>query len=572
LTTIRISIAQINPTVGDLWGNAELMSQKLTESQNEGADLCIFPELAVSGYPPEDLAFNRDFVIKTEEAAKAISANTKRTVGVFGSLRLASDPEAGKIAHNSLVIAADGEVMGFYDKIKLPNYSVFDEIRTFIPGNAEQHNIYIIAGIRFAVLICEDAWYPQGPFFQAFKQGSECAIVINASPFYKSRIRERIVEMKQRVIESPIPLIYANIVGGQDELVFDGGSFVLDEKSELIAKASQFKEELLTFDLEVPEIEIPLPAANLIAVSGRPRPQQNSLLPQLTADLNENNEIYEALVLGTRDYVNKNKFPGALIGLSGGIDSSLVACIAADALGPDKVTGIAMPSAISSIGSVKDARKLAKNLSIEFIEIPIEDVLKVFKYIIEKNFGRSLSGLSLENIQPRIRAVILMALSNMTSKIVLTTGNKSETASGYSTIYGDTAGGFGVIKDVFKQQVYELARYKNKTAGFDVIPESILIKPPSAELKPDQIDEDTLGDYETLDAILKLFIEENKTLEEIIERGFEKTRVKEIVARVERNEYKRRQSPPGIRISKLSFGRDRRMPITNAFFSKEFNV
>jgi NAD+ synthase (glutamine-hydrolysing) len=462
-------------------------------------------------------------------------------------------------------------VLGVYRKHLLPNYAVFDEERYFEPWTVDGP-LFVVGGVRVAVTICEDAWSPSGPILTQAAAGAELVVNINASPYYAGRLRERATMLATRAADSSVPLVYVNLVGGQDELVFDGASMVFDESGQLVARGKQFAQDLLVVDLEVRPAfrrraldprgrtratRLPEVAVSSAEISDRPAP------PRMEPVLDPVREVYEALVLGTRDYVTKNGFRDVHIGLSGGIDSSLVAAIAADALGPEHVTGVLMPSRFSSEGSVSDAAALATNLGIATLTIPVEPAHQAFLDMLAEPFAGLEPGLAEENLQARIRGTILMSLSNKFGSMVLTTGNKSELATGYSTLYGDMAGGFSVIKDVPKTLVYALARDRNERDGKIVIPKSVLDKPPSAELRPDQRDSDSLPPYDALDPIIEGYVENDQSVADLLDEGHDPETVRRVAWLVDRNEYKRRQAPPGVRVSPKAFGKDRRLPITN---------
>ncbi len=573
---LRIGLAQINPTVGDLEGNVEKLKNYLLEAEQQGVDLLCFPELAITGYPPEDLllkpAFIRDNLLALGEFAKFTKG--KDITVVVGFVDQKED------LYNAAAVIYQGEIKGIHHKVYLPNYGVFDEERYFKAG--ERCQIFLIKGIKVGVTICEDLWYPVGPAIVQILGGAELIVNISASPYYSGKrdFMERMLSV--RASDGVTPIAYVNMVGGQDELVFDGYSAVFDQEGELLARARAFEEELLVVDLLMEEVSstrlhdprLRKERFRRLASWGNPPLVVVSdtfgfLRPMLPPVCHEPpplvEEVYMALVTGTRDYVRKNGFQRVLIGLSGGIDSSLVATIAVDALGKENVVGVLMPSRYTSQRSIADAEALARNLGIEYRVISIEPAFKAYLDMLAPHFEGTEPGVAEENIQARIRGNILMALSNKFGWLVLTTGNKSEMACGYATLYGDMAGGFAVIKDVPKTLVYELARWRNQRAGFDLIPRSILEKPPSAELKPDQKDTDTLPPYEVLDPILQKYIEEDASFDELISLGYDEETVRRVIGMVDRNEYKRRQAPPGIKITHRAFGKDWRLPITNSY-------
>jgi NAD+ synthase (glutamine-hydrolysing) len=562
---LRIAAAQIDVVVGDLPGNAERILDAYDAAEEAGADLVVFPELTITGYPPEDLLLRPAFVAQAVETLDKIAARTGRCAAVIGF------PEPGRDLHNAAAVCAHGRVHGTYRKQLLPNYAVFDEQRYFVP-RTETPALFVIAGVKVGVSICEDAWSPSGPILEEAAGGAELVVNLNASPYYAQRWRERETMLATRAADASVPIVYANLVGGQDELVFDGASVVFDEQGHLVARARQFVEDLLVVDLDVRPTfrkrqldprgraqatqlaEIIVSDARI--VDGRVEPRLEPVLPPV-------HEVYEALVLGTRDYVGKNGFTDVLIGLSGGVDSSLVAAIAVDALGAEHVTGVLMPSRYSSDHSLSDAEALAERLGIRTHVVPIELAHKAFDEMLAPIFEGTAEGLAEENVQARIRGNVLMTISNKFGWMVLTTGNKSEMATGYATLYGDMAGGFAVIKDVPKTLVYELCRDLNRRKGREIVPAHVLEKPPSAELAPGQVDADSLPPYEVLDPIVEGYVAGDLSVGELIARGHDSELVKRVARMIDRNEYKRRQAPPGVRVSPKAFGKDRRLPITN---------
>jgi NAD+ synthase (glutamine-hydrolysing) len=566
MARLRVAAAQINVTVGDLSGNVERILAGLEAAEAAGADLVAFPELAISGYPPEDLLLRPAFVAEAQQALEKVAARTGQTAAVIGF------PLAERDLFNAAAVCAGGAVRGVYRKWLLPNYGVFDEARYFTPSD-DPGSLFVVGGVRVAVSICEDVWTPTGPIASQAAGGAELAVNINASPYYAGRIAERATMLATRAADHSVPILYVNLVGGQDELVFDGGSTIFDETGHLVARARQFEEDLLVVDLDVR----PTFRKRLLDPRGRPtrpplpevhisesRPPAEPARPaRLEPTLEPEAEVWSALCVGTGDYVRKNRFTDIVIGLSGGIDSSVVAAVAADALGPEHVTGVLMPSRYSSDHSVTDAEELAANLGIRTLTVPIEDVHRAFLELLAEPFAGTPPGLAEENLQARIRGTILMSLSNKFNWLVLTTGNKSEMATGYSTLYGDMAGGFAVIKDVEKTLVYRLARWRNRNGV--VIPEHVLEKPPSAELAPGQIDADSLPPYEVLDAILEGYVEGDRSVTELEADGFDPATVRRVARLVDVSEYKRRQAPPGVRVSPKAFGKDRRLPITNGW-------
>ncbi len=569
---VRVAACQINTVVGDLWGNARRVRAALEEAEGSGADLAVFPELTVTGYPPEDLLGRPSFVADNQVVLLEIAATTGRCAAVVGFVDV---DHRGRLV-NAAAVCAGGRVVGRYHKRLLPNYGVFDEQRWFSPGEGPPDR-YPVAGASVGVTICEDMWFAGGPMADQAAAGAELLVNLNASPYSRGRRQERLAVLSERVAETGRPIVYVNQVGGQDELVFDGASLVIDQHGDVVASAPQFAESVLVADITTgaaaadgPDRQPPDRGSPAAAVSRStpapaptPTPGPVGSAPVLEPDA----EVYEALVLGTRDYVAKNEFPGAVIGLSGGIDSSLVAAIAVDALGPDRVHGVTMPSRYSSEGSVADAVALSANLGISVATVPIEQAHRALATTLAPLLGGDPVGLTDENLQSRVRGVLLMAVSNAKGWIVLTTGNKSEMATGYSTLYGDSAGGFAVIKDVPKTLVYELCRYRNRVAGFDLIPDPVLTKAPSAELRPDQRDDESLPPYGVLDPVVDGYVVGDRSAEELVAEGFDAEAVARVVALVDRAEYKRRQMPPGVRISGKAFGKDRRMPITNHYRS-----
>ncbi len=571
---LRIGMAQLNTTVGDFAGNRRKILKAIDEARSLGVDLITFPELAICGYPPEDLLFKPRFIAENlRSLEKVVEASSGISI-VIGFV------DAKEDIYNAAAIIHDGKLAGVYHKIFLPNYGVFDENRYFRAGN--ECPVYVIAGINVGINICEDIWYEAGPATTQAYSGAEVIINISASPYHfgKGSYRERMIAT--RAADCVAIFAFNNLVGGQDELVFDGNSLVLDEKGRLIASGKQFEEDLIITDLDVEAVfrmrlhdprwrkELLLREeqgrAEKIMISGAPLSTEKPPLPTRHVQVRGlPAEVYDALVLGTRDYVLKNDFKKVLIGLSGGIDSSLVATIAVDALGKSNVVGVAMPSRYSSPGSLSDAELLAGNLGIRLLTIPIEKMFQAYLDMLAEAFKGTEPNVTEENIQARIRGNILMALSNKFGWLVLTTGNKSEMATGYTTLYGDMAGGFAVIKDVPKTMAYELTRYRNSLAGFELIPSTIIDKPPSAELKPEQEDTDNLPPYELLDPVLTAYVEEDKSIEQIIAAGIDRSVVSRAARLVDTSEYKRRQAPPGIKITPRAFGRDRRLPITNRF-------
>ena len=561
---LRVGICQLNLTVGDLDGNVERMLAALAEVTERGGDVAVFPELAVSGYPPEDLLAKPRFALDCQAALEKIAAATGRCAAVVG---LPTSGEGGEL-FNAAAVCANGAVIGIERKAHLPNYGVFDEQRHFSAGTPEA--LFDIAGVAVGISICEDIWIDGGAVEQLVAGGAELIVNLNASPYNIGKLDERLDVLRRRIERTGCPVVYVNLVGGQDELLFDGRSLVVAAGGSVTAQAQAFAEEVLVVDVEVGRgggsARLDGPALRRIPVSDRPAVMPAPLpATPAAAPLEPADEIYAALVLATRDYVTKNGFGDVCVGLSGGIDSSLVAVIAGDALGPGRVHGVLMPSRYSSDHSVADAELLCDNLGIEGRLIGIEPAHHAFEQMLAPEFTGLAPDLAEENVQSRIRAVVLMALANKFGWLVLTTGNKSEAAVGYSTLYGDSAGAFAPISDIWKLQVYELARRRNAVAGRALIPERVLAKAPSAELRPDQRDADSLPPYESLDPVARAFVEGDKTVGELIAAGADPELVRRIGRLVDVAEYKRRQGPPGVRVTPKAFGKDRRMPITNRY-------
>jgi NAD+ synthase (glutamine-hydrolysing) len=548
-----VALAQINAVVGDIAGNAKLIAEAARKAHAQGAQLVVTPELALTGYPPEDLLLRPAFMAACEEALAVLA---QELAGCKGLSVVVGHPyrggHAGDVRSKSLMVQrrfnaasvlSEGRITGTYCKRELPNYQVFDERRYFASGRDEglPPLVFEAGGMKVGLLICEDAWFDE-PAEAACAAGAELLCVINASPFHLDKAGERETRMAERARAVQRPLLYAHLVGGQDEVVFDGASFAVDAQGEVQARAAFFEPELLLVG---------------VAANGTLR-GEIAPVPSLEA------QAWAALVTGVRDYLGKNGFPGAIIGLSGGIDSALVLAVAVDALGADKVRAVMMPSPYTADISWIDARDMARRLNVQYDEIAIAPMFDAFRASLAPQFAGMAEDTTEENLQARIRGTLLMALSNKTGRIVLTTGNKSEMATGYCTLYGDMAGGFAVIKDVAKTLVYRLAAWKNRQ-GAPVIPERIITRPPSAELRPDQTDQDSLPPYDVLDAILALYMEEDRSVDDIVAAGFERTTVERVARLIKINEYKRRQSPVGIRITHRAFGRDWRYPITSRF-------
>lgn len=575
--SIRIALCQLNLRVGGLAGNVEVMVDAYRRAEAAGCDVALFPELAVPGYPPEDLLLKPGFVQDNADALEAFAASVDghcaAVVGwVEGHRRPGADPhDPDDGPWNAAAVLHDRRMVGSHRKQALPNYGVFDEQRYFDPGSPDQP-LFRIAGIRCAVTVCEDVWVTGGPAVRAARRGAQIVLNVNASPFQAGKQLQREAMLVERRAEAGVPIAYVNLVGGQDELVFDGGS-VLVGTDGVVSRARRFAEHEMVLDVAVEPYAASADDRTSLPVVAVSDPRNGASTAQSlvgsTAFVVERSpsgpeEIWDALVLGTRDYVVKNGFSDVTLGLSGGVDSALVAAVAADALGPERVHVVLMPSRYSSDHSLSDAERLVSNLGVDARTIPIEAAHATFLDLLAPSFGDLAPDLTEENLQSRIRGVLLMALSNKFGWLVLTTGNKSETAVGYSTLYGDSAGGLAVIKDVPKLLVYELCRWRNHHAGTDLIPERILTKAPSAELRPDQRDDQSLPPYEVLDPIIEAYVDGDLTVEDLVAAGHDEAIVRRIARLIDLAEYKRRQSPPGIRISQKAFGRDRRLPITNA--------
>jgi len=579
VTRLRIALAQLNPTVGDLDGNVAKICAAYQQAEAAGCDIVAFGELAITGYPPEDLVLKSGFITDNLAALDKVAAITGRCVAVVGYV--ASDRDL----YNAAAVCVGGEVVGTYRKRVLPNYAVFDEARYFTPGEAsDPYELYVIGGVKVGISICEDVWSPTGPLAEQAAGGAELNININGSPYHAGKVSDRERMLATRAADASCALVYVNQICGQDELVFDGGSMVFDAEGTLIARAALLREELLITDVEIEPVyrkrlldprghrtDEPM---KLVQISDAPVQHGPSSAKTLVGPIatmpDLDAELYDAIVLGTGDYVRKNGFTDVVIGLSGGVDSTLVACIAVDALGADHVHGVSMPSRYSSDHSKSDAAELARKLGIDYRTITIEPAFTAFLEMTAESFAdkpADLTAIDLteENLQSRIRGVTLMALSNKFGWMVLTTGNKSEMAVGYFTLYGDSVGGYALIKDVLKTRVYDLCRYYNKRVDSEVISDSVINKPPSAELRPDQRDDQSLPPYEVLDPILRLYVEDDRTAAEIIALGHDEAVVRRVTRLVDLNEYKRRQCPPGVRVSPKAFGKDRRLPITNGY-------
>lgn len=569
---MRIALAQINPTVGDLKGNAALVVEWAEKAARAGAAAVVFPELVICGYPPEDLVLKDYFLADCRDALLAVAAACPQIVSLVG----VPLSENGAV-YNAAAVLAGGKVAGWYRKIWLPNYAVFDEKRYFDPGRGI--TVVDIGGVRIGITICEDIWEEHGPGDAAASQGAAAAIVnLSMSPYHSGKGRQREAMLSERARKAGAYVCYCNGVGGQDELVFDGDSLVFDPRGGLIARAAQFKEELVLVDINAasapgcgdgrPE-QSAWPMDVVTVVPGE-RAHAGAIADATASRVRERlpveAEVYEALCLAVRDYAGKNGFRQVVMGISGGIDSALTACIAADALGVDKVNAVSMPSRYSSEGTKNDARETAESLGIHYYEIPIETIYTTYLESLAEHLDSAAPGVTEQNLQARIRGNLVMALSNKYGWLVLTTGNKSETAVGYATLYGDMAGGFAVLKDVPKTLVYELARYRNSWApGRGPIPESTIHRAPSAELAPNQTDQDTLPPYEILDQIIEGYVVNDDSIDEIVAKGIDRTVVRRVLAMIDANEYKRRQGAPGVRITPKAFGKDRRLPITNRY-------
>jgi NAD+ synthase (glutamine-hydrolysing) len=573
-------MAQINTTVGDFEGNTRKIIERIEEAAALGADIVSFPELAVTGYPPEDLLIKTDFIEENRACLGEIARHAGRTAAVVGFV------DSADHLYNAAAVLYEGRVAGVYRKMRLPNYGVFDEKRYFQPG--PESPVYIIHGVPVGVTICEDIWAPGGPLLAQALAGALVAVNINGSPYSAGKWRVREEMLKTRARDYAIAIAYNNLVGGQDELLFDGLGVVIDPRGEVVARGPAFEEALVAVDLDIDAIRgirrynpIRTPdalqsegvRATVVTLSGEAaasggRAAHAGVHPPLPASPiaeppGDAEEVYRALVRGTRDYVRKNGLRTVVMGLSGGVDSSLVACVAVDALGPEAVKGVLLPSRFTSEASRRYARELVQALGIEPIELPIDEVVAAYNHVLAKTFAGHAPDVTEENLQARARGNLLMALSNKMGWLVLTTGNKSEMSVGYATLYGDMAGGFAVIKDVPKTLVYRLARWRNARGDRPVIPQGVLDRAPTAELRANQTDQDTLPPYEVLDPILKLYVEDDRSGEEIAALGFDPETVARVIAMVDRTEYKRRQAPPGIKITPKAFGRDRRLPITN---------
>ena len=578
MRTLRLALAQVNPTVGDLEGNTRLVLEQIEAARALEVDLVAFPELVLSGYPPEDLLLKSSFIRDNRVAMGRVVAASRGIAVVAGFV----DSQRNDV-FNAAGVAWDGRLMGTYHKLLLPNYGVFDEDRYFKAGR--RCPVYTVNGVGVGVSICEDIWYALGPTPVQREAGAEIIVNINGSPYHQGKGAFREQMLGARASDNGVYVAYVNTVGGQDELVFDGGSVVMNQYGEPIARSPQYEQDLLVVDVDADAVfryrlreprtrKETAPALQAIGeaqqvwISGYHPRERAPVEARIAAPLDEGGEAYHALVLGTRDYVRKNGFEKVLVGLSGGIDSSLTCCVAVDALGHENVVGVAMPSRYSSEGSLLDARALADNLGVQLWTMPIEPVHRAMEEVLGPRFEGTEPGVAEQNVQARVRGNLLMALSNKFGWLVLPTGNKSEMAVGYATLYGDMSGGFALLKDVPKMLVYELSRWRNTNGEpLNAIPDRVLTKPPSAELRPDQRDDDDLPPYAVLDQVLRAYVEEERAYEEIVGMGFEPALVSRVIRDVDRNEYKRRQAPVGVKITSRAFGRDRRMPIINRYRS-----
>jgi NAD+ synthase (glutamine-hydrolysing) len=569
---LRVALAQIDTTVGDLEGNAAKVRDGIARAREAGAQLVVFPELTLTGYPPEDLLLKTHFLDRADAVLHELASE------VSGIVALVGYPERSDDVYNAAAVLADGAVAAVYRKVYLPNYSVFDEQRYFQSG--DEGALIELNGIPIGLTICEDIWEPGPPLTDEALGGARVIVNLSASPYHAGKGLEREAMLVQRARDSNVAVLFCNLVGGQDELVFDGHSVAIDVDGEILARAPQFQEALTVCTLDPSAIFArrlqdarhrpavrrsggrSVPTVARLSVPGLPAGEVGGSVAPV---LDSSEELYRALELGVRDYVTKNGFQHVVVALSGGIDSALVALVAVDALGPERVTFVSMPSPYSSEGTKADARAIAENLGSQFFELGIEDAMQGFEQLLEPAFDGAEPDITEENLQARIRGNIVMALSNKFGWLVLTTGNKSEMSVGYATLYGDMAGGFAVLKDVFKGDVYRLVRWRNEKAGRELVPASVLERPPSAELRYEQRDQDSLPPYDVLDPILEAYVEQDLDAEEIVRQGFARKDVDHVIRLVDLAEYKRRQAPPGVRVSTKAFGRDRRLPITNRF-------
>jgi NAD+ synthase (glutamine-hydrolysing) len=579
---LRVALAQINPTVGDIRGNARKIGEHTSAARDQGAALIVFPELTISGYPPEDLLLKTSFLDEVGAALEELAAQTRGIVALVGF------PERADDVYNSAAVLADGEVAAVYRKMYLPNYGVFDEQRYFQSGS--EAGIFELNGIPIGVSICEDIWEPGPPAMTEALAGAQVIVNLSASPYRTGYGHSRERMLIQRAVDNLAVVVFVNTVGGQDELVFDGHGLAIDQDGRVLARCPQFEESLTLCTIDPREVasarlrdtrhrvnvrrqrrasQVAEPHAVHLASLEVEVKATDTVGGSVAEPLGAEDELYAALRTGLRDYVEKNRFERVVLALSGGIDSALVAMVAADALGPDRVTCVSMPSPFSSEGTRADARSIAGNLGTEFMEISIEDAMGAYDAMLAGAFAGREPDIAEENVQARIRGNVVMALSNKFGWLVLTTGNKSELSVGYATLYGDMAGGFAVLKDVFKGTVYRLVRRRNEQAGRDLVPASVLERPPSAELRAEQTDQDSLPPYDVLDAILAGYVEEDLDAVELVRRGLPREDVERVIRMVDRAEYKRRQAPPGIKVSTKAFGRDRRLPITNRYEGRD---
>ena len=567
---MRVALCQCNLPVGDLSGNITRIRDLIDRAVDRGADLTVFPELSITGYPPEDLLLNPRFAADAESEVRELARTVTETVAIVGLPALEPD------LHNIAAVLADGAWVGTYQKHFLPNYGVFDEQRYFARGTSAL--VVDLSGIRVGLTICEDLWHPGGPGqWAAIEGGAELVVNLSGSPYHRGKGFERERMLAQRAADYACFVIFCNAVGGQDELVFDGHSLVIDPTGVVVARGAQFEEDLLIVDVDPgaacrqrlhdprwrQSTDVDESRVRTVAVATTPKDRRSPLQVSLPTPLGDEAEVYRALIVGTRDYFGKNGFDHGVLGLSGGIDSSLALTVAADALGADAVTAVSMPSQFTADMNRDDARELAGRLGVKLLELPISDLAGAYDQALAEPFSDTAVGVAEENLQARIRGNLLMALSNKFGWLVLTTGNKSEMSVGYATLYGDMAGGFAVLKDVLKTWVYRLSRWRNRDD--EVIPVRIIEKAPTAELRKNQLDSDSLPPYDVLDAVLEAYVEENRSPDEIAQLGLAPDLVNRIVTLVDRAEYKRRQAPPGVRISVRAFGRDRRLPITNQY-------
>jgi NAD+ synthase (glutamine-hydrolysing) len=572
---VRIALAQVNPTIGDLRGNSSLVQRYIERAKAAGADVVAFPEMVVTGYPPDDLLLKKSFIADQNKALETIAGSTVGISAVIGFV----DQSHGRL-FNAAALVSEGQIKGVYRKHHLPNYGVFDERRFFSSG--KEVVLAEIDGLTFGVTVCEDLWLENGPHVDCAAAGAQLIININASPYHAGKGAERMGLLSRRARRNGIAFAYVNCAGGGDEVIFDGQSLVVSADGKLVSRAAQFTEELLVFDFDPEGEHTPGGAEEaeeavaeqvaddedagtvvVVSLAWHPQTDRPPVEPRVVPELDPVGEVYGALVLGVRDYMAKNGFKQAMVGISGGIDSALTAAIAVDAIGPENVLGISNPSEFTSSQSTQDGKQLAENLGFELVTMPIGLPLAAMRRTLEQDFPGSEYSVADQNLQARIRGNLWMYVSNSTGRLLLSTGNKSEMAVGYATLYGDMAGGFAVLKDVPKTLVYKLSRWRNSQG--EAIPPAIIERPPTAELAPGQLDTDSLPPYETLDPILKEYVENHLGIDEIAALGYDRAMVKKIAEMVDRAEYKRRQSAPGIKVTSRAFGRDRRLPITNRY-------